>query len=208
MLKYLEVCTITADYVFLYCSYTLLVYHHNSTTDYINKYVQLSLYQNVKILYCWFTAWVRWNPNNYLWKWRMDEDTELWSFQVLTTNLLTLGLGLSRAGRVASWALFSNMARRFRAVSIEGIHSSSSSKPPPLRLLSSLLRSTSVSHFSNLARNEAAFLALCEDATCIASKEAAEHHPQPLQQSIYVSKILWKILSNFYHIFFIKVQYF
>lgn len=92
------------------------------------------------------------------------------TFRVLTTNLLTLTLGRSVAGRVTSWALFSNMARRFRAVSMEGIHSSSSSYRSMVWLYS-LLRSTSLSHFSNLARREAAFLALCEDLTCIAARQ-------------------------------------
>ncbi|MPC32889.1 hypothetical protein E2C01_026223 [Portunus trituberculatus] len=78
------------------------------------------------------------------------------------------------------------MARRFRAVSIEGMHSSSSSYLSMLWLYS-LLRSTSDSHFSNLARREAAFLALCEDLTCVAARKhgsmAAQQHQHKYSSS-------------------------
>lgn len=105
--------------------------------------------------------------------------------QILTTNLLTLTLGRWPTGWVDSWALFSNMARRFRAVSIEGMHSSSSSYLSMFWLYS-LLRSTSDSHFSNLARREAAFLALCEDLACVAARKHGSTAAQQHQHSVCV----------------------
>lgn len=116
---------------------------------------------------------------------------------VLTTNLLTFNLGwLLTTGRLASWALFSNMARRLRAVSMDGIHSSSSSFLS-LRLYS-LLCSTSDSHRSNLARSEAAFLALCEDLACIAAKKQQQQPPRG-HAHIYAwsSKCITKDIKGF-----------
>ena len=80
---------------------------------------------------------------------------------LLTTNLLTFARSLTR-GLAASWAFSSNMALRFLAVSREGMASSSMGAPgaAPLSLMP-FWRASSTSHFSNLARSCAAFLALC-----------------------------------------------